>query len=248
VLDQFVGRQNMLQLLPGIRQSFPGPIVMLTSNVNQTDRIQALESGVDDFVLKPLGTRELVAHVRAVLRRGPLTPAEAPASQPKVTRKRPSDKTRAREGREKRNSSQPNVASESRLSAEMRQAAEYVRAILPPPLTVGPVRTDWNYVPSSELGGDAFGYQLVDATTMTGFLLDVCGHGLASCLHAVNVANVLRRRAMPGVDFRDPGQVAAGLNTMFPMEDHGSSRSGTLLTTSRAARCAFALRATIRLS
>jgi serine phosphatase RsbU (regulator of sigma subunit) len=40
-------------------------------------------------------------------------------------------------------------------------------------------------------------------------------------MHAVAVANVIRRRALPGVDFRDPGAVVAGLNAMFPMEEHG---------------------------
>jgi serine phosphatase RsbU (regulator of sigma subunit) len=113
------------------------------------------------------------------------------------------------------------VEEENRLTTELRQAVEYVRSILPDPIAQGPVQTEWWYVPSSELGGDAFGYQFIDETTMTGFLIDVSGHGLGSGLHAVNVANVLRRRALPGVDFRDPGQVASGLNAMFPMEDCG---------------------------
>ncbi len=114
------------------------------------------------------------------------------------------------------------VQEEARLTDELRQAVEYVRAILPEPLTAGPVQAEWWYVPSSELGGDAFGYQFLDDTTLAGFLIDVSGHGIGAGMHAVNVANVLRRRALPGVDYRDPGQVAAGLNAMFPMEDHGS--------------------------
>jgi serine phosphatase RsbU (regulator of sigma subunit) len=115
---------------------------------------------------------------------------------------------------------------EQRLTGELRQAVEYVRAILPAPITEGPVRVEWFYVPSSELGGDTFGYQFLDASTLAGFLIDVSGHGIGAGLHAVNVANTLRQRALPGVDFRDPGQVASGLNTMFPMEQHG----GMLLT------------------
>jgi serine phosphatase RsbU (regulator of sigma subunit) len=115
---------------------------------------------------------------------------------------------------------------EERLNAELRQAVEYVRAILPEPITAGPVQVEWFYVPSSELGGDAFGYQFLDETTLAGFLIDVSGHGIGAGMHAVNVANTLRQRAMPGVDFRDPGQVAAGLNAMFPMEHHG----GLILT------------------
>ncbi len=112
------------------------------------------------------------------------------------------------------------VAAEAQLAGEMRRAADYVRAILPQPLTTGPVQTEWWFVPSSQLGGDAFGYQFLDDGTFTGFVLDVTGHGIGAAMHAVTVANVLRRRALPGVDFHDPGQVAAGLNAMFPMEEH----------------------------
>jgi serine phosphatase RsbU (regulator of sigma subunit) len=118
------------------------------------------------------------------------------------------------------------VEEETRLTRELRQGAEYVRAILPPPISEGPVRAEWWYAPSSELGGDAFGYQFLDETTLAGFLIDVSGHGVGAALLAANVANVLRRRAMVGVDFRDPAQVAAGLNAMFPMEEHG----GLMLT------------------
>jgi len=112
------------------------------------------------------------------------------------------------------------VAQEAELAADIQRAADYVRAILPQPIADGPVRADWWFVPSSQLGGDAFGYQFLDGDTFSGFVLDVSGHGIGSAMHAANVANVLRRRALPGVDFRDPAQVASGLNEMFPMEEH----------------------------
>jgi serine phosphatase RsbU (regulator of sigma subunit) len=121
---------------------------------------------------------------------------------------------------------QREVAQEADLAGELRRAAEYVRAILPQPLADGPVQTDWWFVPSSQLGGDAFGYQFLDADTFAGFVLDVSGHGIGSAMHAANVANTLRRRALPGVDFADPAQVAAGLNGVFPMEEH----NGLMLT------------------
>ncbi|MBU6497957.1 MAG: SpoIIE family protein phosphatase [Rhodospirillales bacterium] len=118
------------------------------------------------------------------------------------------------------------VAEEAELAAELRRAADYVRAILPAPIATGPVQTEWWFVPSSQLGGDAFGYQFLDDDHFAGFVLDVSGHGIGSAMHAANVANVLRRRALPAVDFRDPAQVAAGLNAMFPMEEH----NGLMLT------------------
>jgi serine phosphatase RsbU (regulator of sigma subunit) len=112
------------------------------------------------------------------------------------------------------------VAEEEELAAELRRAVEYVRAILPQPIGEGPVRTDWWFEPSSQLGGDAFGYQFLDEANFAGFVLDVSGHGIGSAMHAANVASVLRRRGLPGVDFHDPVQVVSGLNAMFPMEEH----------------------------
>ena len=118
------------------------------------------------------------------------------------------------------------VEEEAAIAADLRRAADYVRAILPQPLASGPVQAEWWFVPSSQLGGDAFGYQFLDDDTFAGFVLDVSGHGIGSSMHAANVANALRRRALPGVDFRDPAQVAAGLNAVFPMEEH----NGLMLT------------------
>ncbi len=112
------------------------------------------------------------------------------------------------------------IAQEAEHTADLKRAEDYVRAILPQPILDGPIRTEWCFVPSAKLGGDAFGYQYLSDTIFSGFLLDVSGHGIGSAMHAANVANTLRRRALPGVDFRDPAQVAAGLNQVFPMEEH----------------------------
>lgn len=123
---------------------------------------------------------------------------------------------------------QQEVIDEASLTADLRRASDYVRAILPQPIVSGPVLADWHFVPSAQLGGDAFGYQFLDDRTFAGFLLDVSGHGIGSAMHAANVANAIRRRALPGVDFSDPAQVAAGLNDVFPMEEH----NGLMLTLS----------------
>ncbi len=109
---------------------------------------------------------------------------------------------------------------EQELSADLKRAEDYVRAILPQPLTSGPVLANWCFIPSTKLGGDAFGYQFLEDEYFTGFLLDVSGHGIGSSMHAANVANTLRRRALPEVDFLEPAKVAAGLNQVFPMEEH----------------------------
>jgi len=45
------------------------PVIMLTARADEDDRISGLDSGADDYILKPFSTRELVARIRAVLRR-----------------------------------------------------------------------------------------------------------------------------------------------------------------------------------
>ena len=113
------------------------------------------------------------------------------------------------------------MATTKSIERELEAAVGYVRAVLPEPITTGPVLADWMYVPSERLGGDILGYQMLDPGTFAAFLLDVAGHGTAAALHAVTVANVLRRRLVPGADPRDPAAVLRGLNHMFPMEQHG---------------------------
>jgi hypothetical protein len=108
------------------------------------------------------------------------------------------------------------------LDTDLEKAGRYVRALLPDPIAEGAVRTDWVLQPCARLGGDAFGYHFIDARTFAIYLLDVTGHGTDAAMHAVSVINVLRQRAIPGVDVRDPGKMAAHLNEMFQMESHGN--------------------------
>ena len=51
------------------------PIIMLTARGEEFDKVLGLELGADDYVTKPVGVRELMARIKAVLRRGELTPA-----------------------------------------------------------------------------------------------------------------------------------------------------------------------------
>ena len=107
------------------------------------------------------------------------------------------------------------------LERDLEKASSYVKALLPAPIRDGPVRTDWFFLPSTKLGGDAFGYQQLDDHTFAGYVVDVSGHGAGAAMHSVSVMNVLRQRALPNTDFRDPAQVLARLNAMFQMESHG---------------------------
>jgi hypothetical protein len=107
------------------------------------------------------------------------------------------------------------------LARDLETASRYIRSLLPPPMRSGPVRTEWYFKPSAQLGGDALGYFQLDEHRFAGYVIDVSGHGIGAAVHTVSVLNVLRQRALPGVDFAQPEQVLQRLNAMFAMEEHG---------------------------
>ncbi len=107
-----------------------------------------------------------------------------------------------------------------RLQQELRDAEGYVRAILPEPLNA-PLVVDWRFVPSTELGGDSFGYHWIDDQHFALYLIDVCGHGVGSALLSIAVADTLRSEALQHTDFREPAQVLGALNQAYQMERHG---------------------------
>ncbi|AKJ32183.1 two-component system response regulator CreB [Caldimonas brevitalea] len=83
VLDVGLPDGSGLDLCRELRQQGSGlPIVLLTARGDETDRVLGLELGADDYVSKPFSPRELVARVRALLRRSKLTSAEPPAPPP----------------------------------------------------------------------------------------------------------------------------------------------------------------------
>ena len=111
------------------------------------------------------------------------------------------------------------VEQQQRLRAELADAAAYVTSRLPLPLT-GDVQTAWQYIPSEQLGGDAFGYHWLDEDHLAMYLLDVCGHGVRAALLSISIANVLRSQSLPGTNFYEPAAVLQALNHTFPMEQH----------------------------
>ncbi|MCM0019958.1 MAG: response regulator transcription factor [Tagaea sp.] len=69
LLDVMLPGEDGFALCRKIRESSPIPIVMLTARAEETDRVIGLEIGADDYVVKPFAPRELVARIRARLRR-----------------------------------------------------------------------------------------------------------------------------------------------------------------------------------
>jgi sigma-B regulation protein RsbU (phosphoserine phosphatase) len=105
-----------------------------------------------------------------------------------------------------------------RLSENLSDAAVYVQTILPQPIREGPIRTQWGFIPSESLGGDAFGYNWLDDDHFALYLLDVSGHGVSAALLSATIMNVLRSTSLAGVDFHEPDQVLSALNRSFPSE------------------------------
>lgn len=69
VLDWLLPGLDGLEVLRRLRQTSAVPVLMLTARAEEVDRVIGLEVGADDYLTKPFGTRELVARVRALLRR-----------------------------------------------------------------------------------------------------------------------------------------------------------------------------------
>jgi two-component system response regulator CpxR len=69
VLDVGLPEINGFEVLKQIRQQVDTPVVMLTARGDDIDRVLGLEIGADDYVPKPCNLRELVARIRAILRR-----------------------------------------------------------------------------------------------------------------------------------------------------------------------------------
>jgi two-component system OmpR family response regulator len=69
LLDLMLPGEDGLSLCRGLRAQSTVPIIMLTAKGDEVDRVIGLEMGADDYLPKPFGSRELIARIRAVLRR-----------------------------------------------------------------------------------------------------------------------------------------------------------------------------------
>ena len=75
ILDLMLPGKDGLELTNEVRHSYDIPVIMLTGRGDDIDRIIGLEMGADDYVPKPFNPRELLARIRAVLKRASRVPA-----------------------------------------------------------------------------------------------------------------------------------------------------------------------------
>jgi sigma-B regulation protein RsbU (phosphoserine phosphatase) len=169
------------------------PIIVLSSKEEAMVKAEAFALGANDYLVKLPDRLEVVARIR-YHSRGYIALLERNEAFVALQ------------------------ASRQVLANDLATAAHYVRSLLPPPKRIGPIDADWRFIPSAELGGDAFGYHSLDEDHIAIYLLDVCGHGVGAALLSVSALNSIRSEALPQTNFHDPGAVLAALNKAFPME------------------------------
>lgn len=172
------------------------PIVVLSTKEDPTIKAEAFALGANDYIVKLPDKLELIARIRYHSR-----------SYIRLLERNEAFK-RLEE-------------SQTILQGELAEAAAYVKSVLPLPLD-DDIRSDWRFIPSTQLGGDAFGYHWLDERYFAIYLLDVCGHGVGAALHSISVINVLRAQNLQHADFHDPKTVLAALNQAFQMESHNN--------------------------
>jgi sigma-B regulation protein RsbU (phosphoserine phosphatase) len=168
------------------------PMIVLSSKEEPVVKAQAFALGANDYLVKLPDPIELIARIR-YHSRSFLNLLERDEAYRRL------------------------AESERMMAQELARASRYVQSLLPQPLE-GVVSARGSFVPSTQLGGDMFGYHWLDAEHLAIYLLDVSGHGVGSSLLAVSAANVLTSQALSNTDFRNPGMVLSRLNDVFQME------------------------------
>ncbi len=171
------------------------PIIVLSSKEEAATKAESFSVGANDYLVKLPDKIELIARIR-YHSRGYINLLE---------------RNLAYESLE---------ISQKALAKELAKAGEYVVSLLPEPINTPTVETFWRFIPSAQLGGDAFGYHWIDDEHYAMYLLDVCGHGVGSALMSVSALNVLKGSSFTGVDYTDPASVLTALNKSFQMSDH----------------------------
>jgi sigma-B regulation protein RsbU (phosphoserine phosphatase) len=189
---------NGLELLPAYR-AHPDlrdvPVIMLTGKEDPQVKADAFARGASDYLVKLPHPVELVARIR--------------------------HHSRGYRFQLERNAAYTALAeSEAHMKAEINRAAAYVRSLLDPPMTEGPVRADWRFIPCEALGGDVFGYHWIDDDHLAAYVIDVSGHGVGPALMGVSAMNLIRSGSLEREQVLDPTRTLEALNAAFQMSRH----------------------------
>lgn len=201
LLDMEMPEMSGIELLRAIRDEpeLGAPPVIVISGVDQIENaVVCIEAGAEDYLTKNFNPVLLRARVTSSLEKKRLRDIERLQNAQLIREKQRLERT------------------QRRLDDELNEALRYVRSIFPPPSDV-PLKIDWLYEPSAELGGDSFGYHWIDEDHFAIYLLDVCGHGVGPALLSVTAINQIRSGSIPNVDMKDPGAVLSALSNIYLM-------------------------------
>ena len=171
------------------------PMIVLSAKEESVVKAEAFAVGANDYLVKLPDKLEMIARIR-YHSKGYIAQLQRNEAYRKL------------------------AESQRQLAEEVAQATKYVHSLLPEPIRQGPVLADWRFVPSTQLGGDSFGYHWLDDEHFAVYLLDVSGHGVGASLLSVSALNILRSQSLPGTDFCNPGEVLQRLDAAFQMEHH----------------------------
>lgn len=170
------------------------PLIVLSTEEDSKVKADAFALGVNDYLIKLPDRLELLARIRH-------------HSQGYINML---ERNEAFEAIKK---------TQEALSAELSEAADYVLSTLPSPMDDG-IKVQWKFIPSTSLGGDAFGYHWLDEDNFAIYLLDVAGHGVGAALLSVSATEVLKTQSIPDTEFHNPATVLEHLNKSFKMQEH----------------------------
>jgi phosphoserine phosphatase RsbU/P len=169
------------------------PVIMISAVEEIKTVVHCIEKGAEDYLPKPFEPVLLRARIRASLEKKRFHDAEQRYLY-------------------------TIMETQEILNNDLLEAAEYVRSLLPEALSMGPIAARWCFIPSTHLGGDAFGYHWLDDDHFVMYLLDVCGHGVGAALLSISIMNMIRSGSLPNATFHDPGSVLKALNERFQMD------------------------------
>jgi len=200
VLDVMLAGMNGFQFLEALREDVRlGELsTIVVSSLDDPETIaRCIELGAEDYLPRDFAPVILKARIDSLLE--------------KKAYKRENDEALRRL-----------IAAQERLAGELRDAASYVRSLLPRRLRWRGVSVDWDFIPSLTLGGDCFYYFRLDENRLALYLLDVSGHGIQAALLSATIMNMLRGMALGGVDYAKPSSVLSRLNRSFRIEDQNN--------------------------
>jgi phosphoserine phosphatase RsbU/P len=171
------------------------PVIFLTAKAEVEDMVKGFDSGGVDYITKPFNSRELLARVKTHL--------ELKYSKEELQKQK--DKLQA---------------AYSLINNDLKTAEKYIKATVPAPLITNDIEMAWEFIPASSIGGDTFGYHMLDEDNFAFYMIDVSGHGVSSALLSVSMINAIRFEYVKGADFYSPASVFEKLNEKYDMLDH----------------------------